>query len=119
MDAEAGHQLVEALELEAEVILMAKREYDGVYSADPELEPGAEFIPASSELFLGFTSTLKENLGPSRIANLETLGLARIPQGYFTHGSQGGKRRAQFVRRIRSKPAQFLKQLVTLLGFSS
>ena len=30
---------------------------------------------------------MRENLGPSRIANLETLGLARIPQGYFTHGT--------------------------------
>jgi len=49
--------------------------------------PGADLIPPEAELFLGFTSTLKENLGPSRIANLETLGLARIPQGYFTHGT--------------------------------
>lgn len=39
-----------ALELEAEAILMAKREYDGVYSADPELDPGAEFIPELSHL---------------------------------------------------------------------
>jgi hypothetical protein len=49
--------------------------------------PGADLIPPNAELFLGFTSTLRENLGPSRIANLETLGLARIPQGYFTHGT--------------------------------
>ena len=49
--------------------------------------PGADLIPPDAELFLGFTSTLRENLGPSRIANLETLGLARIPQGYFTHGT--------------------------------
>jgi len=49
--------------------------------------PGADLIPPQAELFLGFTSTLRENLGPSRIANLETLGLARIPQGYFTHGT--------------------------------
>ena len=48
---------------------------------------GADLIPPDAELFLGFTSTLKENLGPSRIANLETLGLARIPQGYFRHGT--------------------------------
>ncbi len=34
-----------ALELDAEAILMAKREYDGVFSADPEIEPSAEFIP--------------------------------------------------------------------------
>jgi hypothetical protein len=49
--------------------------------------PGADLIPPDAELFLGFTSTLRENLGPSRIANLETLGIARIPQGYFTHGT--------------------------------
>jgi hypothetical protein len=49
--------------------------------------PGADLIPPEAELFLGFTSTLRENLGPSRIANLETLGLARIPAGYFTHGT--------------------------------
>jgi hypothetical protein len=49
--------------------------------------PGADLIPPDAELFLGFTSTLKENLGPSRIANLETLGIARIPEGYFTHGT--------------------------------
>jgi len=34
-----------ALELEADAILMAKREYDGVFSADPEADPTAEFIP--------------------------------------------------------------------------
>ena len=39
-----------ALELEADGILMAKREYDGVYSADPEKEPGAEFIPELTHL---------------------------------------------------------------------
>ncbi len=49
--------------------------------------PGADLIPPEAELFLGFTSTLRENLGPSRIANLETLGLARTPQGYFRHGT--------------------------------
>ena len=49
--------------------------------------PGADLIPPDAELFLGFTSTLKENLGPSRIANFETLGLARVPHGYFTHGT--------------------------------
>ena len=39
-----------ALELEADAILMAKREYDGVYTADPEIEPGAEFIPELTHL---------------------------------------------------------------------
>jgi hypothetical protein len=50
--------------------------------------PGAEFIPNSSELFLGFTSTQRGNLGPERIANLETLGYSDGgPGGYFLHGT--------------------------------
>ena len=36
--------------------------------------PGADLIPDTAELFLGFTSTQRANLGPGRIANLETLG---------------------------------------------
>jgi hypothetical protein len=49
---------------------------------------GAEFIPASSELFLGFTSTQKANLGPARIANIETLGYSDGgPGGYFRQGT--------------------------------
>ncbi len=39
-----------ALELGAEAILMAKREYDGVYDADPEKEPSASFIPELTHL---------------------------------------------------------------------
>ncbi len=39
-----------ALELEAEAILMAKREYDGVYTADPELDSSATFIPDLTHL---------------------------------------------------------------------
>ncbi len=39
-----------ALELEAQAILMAKRRYDGVYSADPEKDPSAEFIPELTHL---------------------------------------------------------------------
>ena len=50
--------------------------------------PGADFIPDSSELFLGFTSTQKANLGPARIANLETLGYSDGgPHGYFRQGT--------------------------------
>lgn len=49
---------------------------------------GADLIPHGSELFLGFTSTQKAGLGPSRIANLETLGYADLrPSGYFAHGT--------------------------------
>ncbi|MEZ5125720.1 MAG: UMP kinase [Thermoleophilia bacterium] len=39
-----------ALELETDTILMAKREYDGVYSADPETDPSAVFIPQLTHL---------------------------------------------------------------------
>jgi hypothetical protein len=47
--------------------------------------PGAELIPDNAELFLGFTSTQKANLGPTRIANLETLGYTE--PGYFSGGT--------------------------------
>jgi hypothetical protein len=50
--------------------------------------PGADLIPDSAELFLGFTSTQKHGLGPARIANLETLGYADLgPRGYFAFGT--------------------------------
>jgi hypothetical protein len=49
---------------------------------------GANLIPDTSELFLGFTSTQKEGLGPPRIANLETLRYSDGgPKGYFLHGT--------------------------------
>jgi hypothetical protein len=50
--------------------------------------PGAELIPDRSELFLGFTSTQKEGLGPRRIANIETLHYSNGgPGGYFRQGT--------------------------------
>jgi hypothetical protein len=50
--------------------------------------PGADLIPDSSELFLGFTSTQRSGLGPPRIANLETLGYSDGgPGGYFRQGT--------------------------------
>ena len=39
-----------ALELDCEAILMAKRSFDGVYSADPEKDASAEFIPELTHL---------------------------------------------------------------------
>jgi hypothetical protein len=49
---------------------------------------GAELIPDTAELFLGFTSTLKQNLGPRRIVNFETLGLVDLgPRAYFREGT--------------------------------
>ena len=51
--------------------------------------PGAEFIPETAQLFLGFTSTQRNSLGPDRIANFETLpGLTdQWPRGYFRNGT--------------------------------
>jgi len=50
--------------------------------------PGADLIPDTAELFLGFTSTQRHGLGPRRIANLETLGYADLGgSGYFRHGT--------------------------------
>jgi hypothetical protein len=49
---------------------------------------GAALIPEHAELFLGFTSTQKAGLGPTRIANLETLGYSDGgPEGYFRRGT--------------------------------
>jgi hypothetical protein len=50
--------------------------------------PGAEHIPDTAELFLGFTSTQKQEPGRARITNFETLGITDVHQGgYFAHGT--------------------------------
>jgi hypothetical protein len=50
--------------------------------------PGAELIPETSELFLGFTSTQKAGMGPGEIANFETLGIVDLRgHDYFRHGT--------------------------------
>jgi hypothetical protein len=49
--------------------------------------PGADLIPDTSELFLGFTSTQKAGLGPGKIACFETLGFVDLRGGYFRHGT--------------------------------
>jgi hypothetical protein len=49
--------------------------------------PGADLIPDTAELFLGFTSTQKAGLGPRLIANHETLGYVDLRSGYFRHGT--------------------------------
>jgi hypothetical protein len=50
--------------------------------------PGADLIPETSELFLGFTSTQKAGMGPGKIANLETLGYVDFGgSDYFVHGT--------------------------------
>jgi hypothetical protein len=50
---------------------------------------GAELIPDTAELFLGFTSTQRAGLGPPGIANLETLPgyTDQWPDGYFRGGT--------------------------------
>jgi hypothetical protein len=50
--------------------------------------PGADLIPDTSELFLGFTSTQKAGMGPGQIANFETLGYVDFRgSDYFRHGT--------------------------------
>ncbi len=50
--------------------------------------PGADLIPDTSELFLGFTSTQKAGLGPPKIANFETLGYVDLGHAkYFAQGT--------------------------------
>jgi hypothetical protein len=49
--------------------------------------PGADLIPDTAELFLGFTSTQKAGLGPRLIANHETLGYVDLRGGYFHGGT--------------------------------
>src|SRR5262249_58085448 len=49
--------------------------------------PGAELIPDTAELFLGFTSTQAHGLGPRKIVNFETLGYVDLGSGYFREGT--------------------------------
>jgi hypothetical protein len=48
---------------------------------------GADLIPDTAQLFLGFTSTQLHTQGQSAIANFETLGLVDVRDGYFAHGT--------------------------------
>ena len=49
---------------------------------------GSDLIPDGAELFFGFTSTQKAGLGPSKIANVETLGYADLGRStYFVQGT--------------------------------
>ena len=50
--------------------------------------PGADLIPDTAQLFLGFTSTQKASIGPRRIVNFETLGHVDLgPSSYFRNGT--------------------------------
>src|SRR3954447_14145042 len=49
---------------------------------------GADLIPDSAELFLGFTSTQRAGMGPGAIANFETLGYVDLRDSdYFRQGT--------------------------------
>jgi hypothetical protein len=67
--------------------------FDGERSLPKQLAeaaqiPGADLIPDTSELFLGFTSTQKAGMGPGKIANFETLGYVDFRgSDYFRHGT--------------------------------
>jgi hypothetical protein len=67
--------------------------FDGERSLPKQLAeaaqiPGADLIPDTSELFLGFTSTQKAGMGPGKIANFETLGYVDFRgSDYFPHGT--------------------------------
>ncbi|HZU20396.1 MAG TPA: hypothetical protein VE982_04170 [Gaiellaceae bacterium] len=50
--------------------------------------PGADLVPDTAELFLGFTSTQRAGIGPGNIANFETLGYVDFRgSDYFRHGT--------------------------------
>jgi hypothetical protein len=50
--------------------------------------PGADLVPEAAQLFLGFTSTQKDALGPGTIANHESLGYVDLgPKHYFRQGT--------------------------------
>jgi hypothetical protein len=67
--------------------------FDGGQSLPKQLAqaaqlPGADLIPDTSELFLGFTSTQRAGMGPGPIANFETLGYVDFRgSDYFVHGT--------------------------------
>ena len=67
--------------------------FDGARSLPKQLAlaagvPGADLIPETSELFLGFTSTQRAGMGPGPIANFETLGYVDFRgSDYFRHGT--------------------------------
>ena len=67
--------------------------FDGARSLPKQMAlaagvPGADLIPDTSELFLGFTSTQRAGMGPGPIANFETLGYVDFRgSDYFRHGT--------------------------------
>ena len=76
-----------AAELHAEVVLMAKNGVEGVYTADPAIDPDAEFIPEI---------THKDALDPGAPGD----GLDRVRA---VHGQQPADRRVQHDRRAQHR----------------
>jgi hypothetical protein len=93
---QAAHELVDKLDFWHPTSIrrgFAGGGFDGAKSLPKRMAMaagvgGADLIPDHAELFLGFTSTQKAGLGPTRIANLETLGYSDGgPGGYFRRGT--------------------------------
>lgn len=67
--------------------------FDGARSLPKQMAvaaqiPGADLIPETAELFLGFTSTQRAGMGPGKIANFETLGYVDFRgSDYFRQGT--------------------------------
>ena len=96
--AEAATALFGKLDVLVRLTSIRKGFVGGGYAGERSLQkamamnagiPGAELIPETAQLFLGFTSTQRAALGPDRIANFETLpGLTdQWPNGYFRNGT--------------------------------
>ncbi len=82
--AEAAKTLFDELDDLFRVTSIRKGFVGGGFEGEPGLPKqmalaagiqGAELIPDGAQLFLGFTSTQRAGLGPSKIANLETLAM--------------------------------------------
>jgi hypothetical protein len=92
-DALARLRKVEALEITSRRRGFAGGGFEGGTSLPKQMAinagvPGADLIPDTSELFLGFTSTQKAAFGPGKIANFETLGFVDLRgTDYFANGT--------------------------------
>ena len=75
---------------------------------------GLSSCPPSAELFLGFTSTVKQALGPPKIANFETLGYAKLRRpvlrGRHSHALVAHEREPQrLVPQLRSHENRWMR----------
>ena len=77
-----------ALEMHAEIILMAKNGVEGVYTADPKKDPDAEFIPEIA----------------AREAIARDLKVMDVDGALAVHGEQAPDQRLQHERRAQHRP---------------